>query len=135
MTTNLYNDIIQNMVIKESEEMYLETILLLKKECSSVRSVDIVDKLGYAKSSVSRAVNLLEKNGYITINRESGVINFTDEGRERAQNIYERHRVFTEVLMKIGASKELAEDNACRIEHVISDEMYDLIKNFLEEHS
>lgn len=123
-----------NMVIRESEEMYLETILLLKNENSSVRSVDIVDKLGYAKSSVSRGVNLLKKNGYITIDQETGVINFTDEGRKKALNIYERHRVFTDVLIKIGASKELAEDNACRIEHVVSDEMYDIIKNFIDEH-
>ena len=119
------------MVTHGSEEMYLETILLLLGKKPSVRSVDVVEELGYAKSSVSRAVNLLHKKGYIFID-ESGVITLTDSGREKASAVYERHRVITKALMLVGAGEELAEANACRIEHVISDEMFELIKNYME---
>lgn len=114
----------------ESEEMYLETILLMKRTRSIVRSVDVVEELDYAKSSVSRAVNLLEKKGYVTIDRIDGNIEFTEEGRKKAESIYDRHKVLTEALMKIGADKELAEDNACRIEHVISDDLFRIIEKF-----
>ncbi len=118
----------------ESEEMYLETILLLKEKKSSVRSVDIVEKLDYAKSSVSRAVNLLCKKGYIVIDG-SGDIVLTDEGQRKAAGIYERHKVITQVLMAVGADRELAEANACRIEHVITDEMFSLLKKYVEQHN
>lgn len=120
------------MKTHESEEMYLETILLLKERGGSVRSVDIVEELNYAKSSVSRAVNLLQKNGYIRIG-DSGNIELTTDGLLKASQIYERHRVITRALMKIGAAHELAEENACRIEHVISDELFNLIKAFAEK--
>lgn len=116
---------------RESEEMYLETILLLKQKKGQVRSVDIVEELGYAKSSVSRAVNLLAKNKYIEIS-SSGDISMTEEGLKKANDIYERHEAITQLLMKIGADSELAEDNACRIEHVISPELFELIKKFLK---
>ena len=119
------------MRTRESEEMYLETIFLLKKKKANVRSVDIVDTLNYAKSSVSKAVNLLVKKGYITLDRVSGDINFTDEGKERAEKIYERHMVLTKALEKIGANSALAEENACRIEHVVSDELFEIIKSFI----
>ena len=121
------------MRTRESEEMYLETILLLKQKSPNVRSVDVVGELNYAKSSVSRGMNLLVKNGYITMDRVTGVIEFTEKGREKAQNIYERHRVLTKALEKIGASAEMAEENACRIEHVISEEMFEIIKKFVNE--
>ena len=121
------------MRTRESEEMYLETILLLKQKSTNVRSVDVVGELNYAKSSVSRGMNLLVKNGYITMDRVTGVIEFTEKGREKAQNIYERHRVLTKALEKIGASAEMAEENACRIEHVISEEMFEIIKKFVYE--
>lgn len=121
------------MRTRESEEMYLETILLLKQKSTNVHSVDVVGELNYAKSSVSRGMNLLVKNGYITMDRVTGVIEFTEKGREKAQNIYERHRVLTKVLEKIGASAEMAEENACRIEHVISEEMFEIIKKFVNE--
>ncbi len=121
------------MRTRESEEMYLETILLLKQKSTNVRSVDVVGELNYAKSSVSRGMNLLVKNGYITMDRVTGVIEFTEKGREKAQNIYERHRVLTKALEKIGASAEMAEENACRIEHVISEEMFEIIKKFVNE--
>ena len=118
----------------ESEEMYLETILLMKRQKANVRSVDVVEALDYAKSSVSRAVNLLVKKGYITIDRIDGNINFTEAGRKKAENIYERHEMLTAVLEKIGADKELAEENACRFEHVVSEELLEVIRKYLAEH-
>ena len=120
------------MRVRESEEMYLETILLLKKEKTSVRSVDVVETLEYAKSSVSRGVNLLVKRGYITLDKTTGNIEFTPSGKEKAQAIYERHRVLTKALQKIGAEADIAEENACRIEHVISDELFAVIKKFVD---
>jgi Mn-dependent DtxR family transcriptional regulator len=117
----------EKMKYHESQEMYLETILLLKKEIGIVRSIDIANKLEYSRPSVSRAVNLLQKNGYILIDK-SGEINFTKEGEEKAVNIYERHHIITNVLLKIGADKETAEDNACRIEHVITEDLLKALK-------
>ena len=118
---------------RESEEMYLEAILLLRKNSSNVRSVDVMNELGLAKSSTSRGMHLLIKKGYITMNGESGVIEFTPEGKKRAEGVYERHRVLTDVLMRIGADRASAEDNACRIEHVITPELFELIKNFAKK--
>ncbi len=115
----------------ESEEMYLETILLLERRKSGVRSIDVVEELGYAKSSVSRAMGLLAGKGYISIDG-AGDITLTAAGREKASGIYERHRVITKALMAVGADRELAESNACRIEHVISDEMFGILKKYVE---
>ena len=114
----------------ESEEMYLETILLLKKRKGSVRSVDIVEELGYAKSSVSRGVNLLIEKGYVTIGKDVD-LSFTGQGLEKAA-VYERHRVITRVLRSMGADKDLAEENACRIEHIISDELFEVLRVYDE---
>lgn len=113
---------------RESEEMYLETIFLLSKKNVNVRSVDIVNEREMAKSSVSRGVNLLQERGYITIDSDTGIIKFTKKGFERANNIYDKHQVFTQIFIEYGASKELAEENACRIEHVIDEELFELIK-------
>ena len=121
------------MRTRESEEMYLETILLLKQKKANVRSVDVVEELDYAKSSVSRGVNLLRSKGYINIDIATGNIEFTERGRIRAQNIYDRHLILTRVLKKIGADVDMAEENACRMEHVVSDEMMEVFKNFIEE--
>ena len=118
--------------IRESEEMYLETILLLRRKNPHVRAVDVCDALGYAKSSVSRGVNLLKNKGYIAIDSATGDIEFTESGRKKAEGIYERHKILTMVLCKIGAQKELAEENACRIEHIVSDEMMTVFKKFIE---
>ena len=118
----------------ESEEMYLETIWLLRARKPSVRSVDIVEELGYAKSSVSRAVNLLIDKGYITMDA-GGDLSLTELGQKTASGVYERHRVITKLLRSLGADEELAESNACRMEHVISDEMFALIKDFIEKNS
>lgn len=115
----------------ESEEMYLETILVLKGERPAVRSIDIAERLGYAKSSVSRGVNLLQDRGYIKIG-DDGFIDFTEKGAEKAEHIYTRHNVLTKLLMELGAKQETAEANACRIEHVIDDEVFELIKKHVE---
>lgn len=120
------------MKYHESEEMYLETILLLESKISCVRSVDIATELDYSRPSVSRAVNLLKENGYITVEK-GGVICFTDAGRKKATEIFERHHIITDVLIKLGANEQVAEENACRIEHVISAELMDVLKNFLKK--
>lgn len=121
------------MKYRESEEMYLETILLLSKQKTDIHSIDIAAELNFSKPSVSRAVGLLEKNGYIT-RSESGEIRFTESGLKKATHIYERHRIITALLEVVGADKELAEENACRIEHVISEEMFEIMKSFVESH-
>ena len=116
----------------ESQEMYLETILLLRMRKSNVRSVDIVEELGYAKSSVSRAVNLLQDAGFIRIDA-MGDITLTPAGQKKAEDVYEKHRVITHASVRMGAPQELAEENACRVEHVVSDEMFEIIKAYFEE--
>lgn len=120
------------MKTHESEEMYLETILLLRKTKANVRSVDVVEELGYAKSSVSRAVNLLAKKGYIEIDC-AGNLTLTETGYGKAAGIYERHRVITRLLVHIGADEALAEENACRIEHVVSEKLFELLKAYSEK--
>ncbi len=121
------------MNIHESGENYLETILKLQKEKGNVRSVDIVNELNYSKSSVSRAVNILQDAGLINIDAVSGAITFTDAGIKRAQSVYTKHRILKKFLTKIGVSEPTAEDDACRIEHVISQETFDAIKNIVEK--
>ncbi len=113
----------------ESEEMYLETIFLLKKANKEIRSIDIANELNYSRASVSRAINLLLNKEYITIT--NGLISFTEKGLNKAQSIYERHDIITKVLIKIGVDERVAEENACRIEHVISDEVIIASKFFL----
>ena len=115
------------MKIRESEEMYLETILLLKNRSNFVRSIDIAEELGYSRPSVSRAVGLLLQKAYIQIGK-NGEITLTEEGENRAKEIYERHELITGILMELGADEAVAEDNACRIEHVISPELFEVLK-------
>lgn len=117
---------------RESEGMYLEAILLLRKNSSNVRSVDVMSELGLAKSSTSRGMHLLIDKGYITMD-ESGVIELTAEGKKRAEGVYERHCVLKAAIMKLGGSEELAERDGCRIEHVVSDELLELLKKFVAE--
>lgn len=117
------------MRYRESEEMYLETILVLKKKLSSVRSIDIATELNYSRPSVSRAVNLLQNKGFITISKH-GEIDFTETGYNKATSIQERHSVITKVFMKLGAEEGVAEENACRVEHVITDELMQVLKDF-----
>lgn len=118
------------MAIQESGEMYLETILVLSRERDMVRSIDVSSSMGYSKPSVSRAMGILKKDGYITID-ESGGIHLTAEGSSIAEKIYDRHRVMTDVLLKLGVSEETAIEDACKIEHDISDETFNAIKAHL----
>ena len=115
------------MKLLESGEMYLETILQLKNQFGYVRSIDIAHALNYSKPSVSRAVSLLKENGYIT-NDPHGMILLTDKGREIAENILDRHNTLTQYLISLGVNEETAQSDACRIEHVISQESFDKIK-------
>ena len=111
----------------ESAEMYLETIMMLSERQAHVRSIDVVHETGYTKPSVSRAVGLLKKNGHILVD-EGGYITLTETGREIAAMIVERHRVITEFLVGLGVSREIATDDACKMEHAISDESFEAIK-------
>ena len=116
------------MRIKESAEDYLETILVLSMSKSTVRSIDIVKKMELSKPSVSVAMKKLRENGYINMNPE-GHISLTDEGRAIAEKIYERHVFISQWLIDLGVSSETAMADACRIEHVLSDESFAAIKN------
>lgn len=113
----------------ESVEMYLETILLLRNKYSEVHAVDVAAELNYSRASVSRAMKRLEEKGYIEVVRN--VINFTPEGETLARSVYERHNTIKKLLLMIGADEELAERDACRIEHAVSPELMDLIKKHM----
>ena len=116
------------MKIQESGENYLETILLLYQRNGSVRSIDIATELEFTKPSVSRAMSILKQAGLISV-EPSGNILLTEAGRKRAESIYERHRIITKYLVeKLNVSKETAEADACRIEHIISSETFEKIK-------
>ena len=117
------------MALHESAEMYLETIYVLSQESSAVRSIDVAEHMGYSKPSVSRAVGLLKQGGYVVTDAD-GFLTLTDEGMEVAQTIFERHTVLSRLLIALGVSEETASEDACKIEHVISDESFEAIKNF-----
>ena len=117
------------MQLQESGEMYLETIHILSQNSPTVRSIDIVEHMGYSKPSVSRAVGLLKSGGYITVN-EFGHIRLTEEGLAVAQRMYERHTLLREFLMHLGVTEAVADDDACKIEHVISNESFEAIKRW-----
>lgn len=119
----------------ESGEDYLEAILMIKNDCGIVRSIDVAHKLNVSKPSVSRAMGILKDEGFIYFD-ESQHILFTEKGLQKAQNIYNRHRLLTEFLMKVtGVSEEQAEKNACRVEHVIDADIVAGIKSFMEKNS
>ena len=111
------------MHLQESGEMYLETILILSKKSNFVRAIDVGEYMGYSKPSVSRAVGLLKSGGYIQVD-ENGAITLLPPGQEVAERIYERHRVLTDFFTRIGVDPDVAEADACRIEHVISEETF-----------
>lgn len=115
------------MQLQESGEMYLETILVLSQTKQVVRAIDVGESLGYSKPSVSRAMGLLKNGGYIVVS-DSGHIQLTDAGRQVAEKIYERHTLLTKALISLGVSPENASEDACRMEHVISDESFRAIK-------
>lgn len=120
------------MHLQESGEMYLETIYVLTLKSSYVRAVDVGDKLGYSKPSVSRAMGLLKNGGYINIAHD-GNITLTDIGRETAEKIYDRHSTLTAFLKRLGVDEVTASADACRIEHVISDTTFQAVKKHIGE--
>ena len=120
------------MKLLESGEMYLETILILKNRYGYVRSIDIANELKYSKPSVSRAMSILKENGYIT-NDPHGMILLTDKGMEIASSIYDRHKTLTSYLISLGVSEETAQTDACRMEHVISNETLQKIKEHMSD--
>ena len=119
--------------MKESGEMYLETIYLIGREKTDVRAVDVAERMQYSKPSVSRAVSILRTDGYITVNAK-GCLLLTEKGEKIAKTIMERHELFTEILLNLGVSRETAIRDACRIEHVISYESTQAIKKYMRDH-
>ena len=119
------------MTIQESAEMYLETIHVLSQSNEHVRSIDICRKMGFSKPSVSRAMKNLSADGYISIDA-NGYITLNKKGAEIAEKIYERHQILTSFLVAMGVDKKAAEDDACRMEHVISDETFKAIKKHMK---
>ncbi|MBE5945326.1 MAG: metal-dependent transcriptional regulator [Lachnospiraceae bacterium] len=117
------------MQIRESAEDYLEAILYLSKTHEHVRSIDVVHHLGFSKPSVSVYLKNLRINGYINTDT-NGHITLTDEGMSIATKIYERHQVLTDILVKLGVTKEVALEDACRLEHALSDESFDALKKY-----
>lgn len=118
------------MHLQESGEMYLETILILSKKMPAVRAIDVGEYMGYSKPSVSRALGLLKEGGYVVADKD-GFLSLTEVGLETAEKILARHRIITEFLVKLGVSAETASNDACKIEHVISDESLEAIKKSL----
>ena len=115
------------MHLQESGEMYLETVYILSKKSESIRSIDICEYMGYSKPSVSRAVGLLKNGGYVTVD-EKGYITLTNEGKAVAEKVFERHTMLTDFLVKLGVDKDIASEDACKIEHHISEESFEAIK-------
>lgn len=115
------------MRLQESGEMYLESIYVLSKKLNGVRSIDVSEYMGYSKPSVSRAVSLLKNGGYIVMD-EDNFITLTDAGLEIAQKIYERHTLLSDLLIRLGVSEEVAAQDACKMEHTISDESFEAIR-------
>lgn len=116
----------------ESSENYLETILMLSEKLPVVRSVDIANELGFKKSSVSIAMKNLREKGHIIVS-DAGFITLTESGRHIAEMIYERHKLLSECLVKLGVPEEIASEDACRVEHIISPETFEAIKKFYNE--
>ncbi|MBQ9387326.1 MAG: metal-dependent transcriptional regulator [Lachnospiraceae bacterium] len=122
------------MNIRESGEMYLETVYILSQKSSTVRGVDIGAHMGFSKPSVSRAIGILKKDGLVVTDPQ-GYIRLTEAGEKRAKLIYERHTLLSRLLMNLGVDEETATEDACRIEHYISEKTFEAIKNHVREHS
>ncbi len=121
------------MAMLESGEMYLETIYILSQKSSTIRGIDVGEQMGFSKPSVSRAIGLLKKGGYV-VTDNLGYIQLTEKGYKKAQSIYDRHTVLTKLLINLGVSEETATNDACRIEHYISDETFDAIKAHMKKY-
>lgn len=121
------------MQTKESSQMYLETIYILSQKSDTVRKIDVSKHMGFSKPSVTRGISLLEKQELVTVD-ENGNIILTKEGKKEAQSIYERHTVLTEMFINLGVDEETAADDACRVEHYISDKTFDAIKKHMQKY-
>lgn len=119
------------MIINESAENYLETILILSNKLPVVRSVDVANELDFKKSSVSIAMKNLKSNGHITVT-DAGFIYLTESGREIAEKVYERHRFISSWLISLGIPEDIATEDACKMEHIISNESYAAIKDYIK---
>ena len=119
------------MKLMESGQMYLETIYVLSKEKTGVHSIDVSEYMGYSKPSVSRAIGILKKGGYVEM-AEDGSLILTESVVALAEQIYERHTILTECLVRLGVDREIAAEDACKMEHVISDESLAALKRFIE---
>ena len=120
----------EKMHLQESGEMYLETIFILTEQSPNVRSIDVCEHMGFSKPSVSRAVGLLKNGGYIIVDKD-GFISLTDIGREVAEKMYARHKVIADFLISLGVDEEIAVNDACKIEHHISDESFEALKRHI----
>ncbi len=120
------------MALMESGEMYLETILILSQKQPQVRSIDIADHMNFSKPSVSRAMHLLKDSGYIDMDK-SGLITLLEPGRKVAESIYDRHNILSKALVYLGVDEETATDDACRMEHYISEKSFQAIKTCLQK--
>ncbi|MDD5954469.1 MAG: metal-dependent transcriptional regulator [Firmicutes bacterium] len=121
------------MRLQESGEMYLESIYVLSKKLGAVRSIDVSEYMGYSKPSVSRAVSLLKSAGYIVMNEEN-LITLTDSGLAIAKKIYDRHTLLSELLIRLGVSEKTAVQDACKMEHTISDETFEAIQRHMKQY-
>ncbi len=122
------------MHLQESGEMYLETILVLSKKNPAVRAIDISEYMGYSKPSVSRAVGLLKSGGFITVDKD-GFIALTEDGLTVANKIYERHTLLTQFLVRLGVDPDTASEDACKLEHAISDASFEAIKRYANQNT
>lgn len=122
------------MALKPSGEMYLETIYVLYKDKGYVRSIDVAEYMNFSKPSVCRGVGILKNGNYISVDKD-GYITLTDKGLLLAQKIYERHTVLSKVLMMLGVDEQTATEDACKIEHIISDKSFNSLKKHIEENS
>ena len=113
--------------MQESGEMYLENILILSKKLENVRAIDIADRMNFSKPSVSRALGILKKEGFVTTD-EAGSIKLTEAGAEKAKRIYERHTLLTKLFIDLGVDGDTAAEDACRVEHYLSEKTFDAIK-------
>lgn len=121
------------MAVQESGEMYLEAIYVLSQKSNSVRAIDVGEYLGYSKPSVSRALGVLKDEGMVTKNSE-GFLSLTQSGEDRAKSIYERHTLLTKLFMNLGVDEETATEDACRIEHYISEKTFSALKAHISKH-
>ena len=118
------------MALHESAEMYLETIYQLSLNRTAIRSIDVAEHMGYSKPSISRAVGLLKQGGYLLVDK-NGFLTLTENGKDVAGKIFERHTVLSQALIALGIDEKTAAEDACKIEHVISDKSFDAIKKYI----